>query len=518
MGAKPPRVAIRGRRTGGPPADRGDRCLRVTGARGGRLRCPNPGLGASGAGRGRYATMPTMVLEVALIDITPGQEEDVRRGIRAGQVDPCHYAGPQSVRMTRGIESPSRFVLLVEWDSVEAHEDNFRATDRVRPMAGSDRALLRPPALGWSTSTTSTTDHRRRPPLGCPPALRTTDGVRIVAVHDAGPDRARHRRRPRLHRLLAPPVDPAGGADLRRARRRDQLRLPWPRPVRRPQHRRRPRGARSRRRRRLGPRARLRQHRHRRLLDGGVHRGPPRRPDRGLARGRRGQRAQPLVLPGYRADAPGALGDRAPAGPAGLPGRPAYPHLVGRLAHRAGSAGRARGPDLTGTAAGRARRRRPYFPVEHAERLYARPTNPSGSGWSPASGMPRTRPPRSCCTGSPTGWSRLSTPDRPDPLRTVQPGCRDVRRAPGRRSRQLTVHAPSGFGQVRPHRYAVRRGELPFELLHPGVAPPSGASRASSDDRRGGAGLEVRVGDVLDRSGAAGRDHRDVHRLGTPVG
>jgi quinol monooxygenase YgiN len=32
--------------------------------------------------------------------------------------------------MTRCIESPSRFVLLVEWDSVEAHEENFRGSDR----------------------------------------------------------------------------------------------------------------------------------------------------------------------------------------------------------------------------------------------------------------------------------------------------------------------------------------------------------------------------------------------------
>ena len=38
--------------------------------------------------------------------------------------------GCRSLRMTRGIESPSRFVLLVEWDSVEAHEVNFRRTDR----------------------------------------------------------------------------------------------------------------------------------------------------------------------------------------------------------------------------------------------------------------------------------------------------------------------------------------------------------------------------------------------------
>jgi quinol monooxygenase YgiN len=32
--------------------------------------------------------------------------------------------------MTRGVESPSRFVLLVEWDSVEAHLQNFRSTGR----------------------------------------------------------------------------------------------------------------------------------------------------------------------------------------------------------------------------------------------------------------------------------------------------------------------------------------------------------------------------------------------------
>ena len=31
--------------------------------------------------------------------------------------------------MTAGIESPNRFVLLVEWDSVEAHDQNFRQTD-----------------------------------------------------------------------------------------------------------------------------------------------------------------------------------------------------------------------------------------------------------------------------------------------------------------------------------------------------------------------------------------------------
>jgi len=42
--------------------------------------------------------------------------------------------------MTRGVESPSRFVLLVEWDSVEAHDVNFRQSERF----GQWRALIGP--------------------------------------------------------------------------------------------------------------------------------------------------------------------------------------------------------------------------------------------------------------------------------------------------------------------------------------------------------------------------------------
>ncbi|MET0692605.1 MAG: antibiotic biosynthesis monooxygenase [Propionibacteriaceae bacterium] len=75
-----------------------------------------------------------MVLEVALIDVTdPAGFEaaflDVREVIITTE-------GVHSVRMTHGIESPNRFVLLVEWDSVEAHERNFRQTDRFKTWRG----------------------------------------------------------------------------------------------------------------------------------------------------------------------------------------------------------------------------------------------------------------------------------------------------------------------------------------------------------------------------------------------
>lgn len=71
-----------------------------------------------------------MVLEVALIQVTPGAEDEFAAAYAKGHEILATTPGCRSVRMTRGIESPSRFVLLVEWDSVESHLDNFRATER----------------------------------------------------------------------------------------------------------------------------------------------------------------------------------------------------------------------------------------------------------------------------------------------------------------------------------------------------------------------------------------------------
>lgn len=71
-----------------------------------------------------------MVLEVADIEVTPGTEDDFVAAFLGVRQVLETTPGCRSVRMTRGIESPSRFTLLVEWDSVDAHETNFRGTDR----------------------------------------------------------------------------------------------------------------------------------------------------------------------------------------------------------------------------------------------------------------------------------------------------------------------------------------------------------------------------------------------------
>jgi heme-degrading monooxygenase HmoA len=71
-----------------------------------------------------------MVLEVAVLEVVPGAEQDFANAYRGIRQVLTSTPGCRSARMTRGIESPSRFVLLVEWDSVEAHEQEFRGSDR----------------------------------------------------------------------------------------------------------------------------------------------------------------------------------------------------------------------------------------------------------------------------------------------------------------------------------------------------------------------------------------------------
>ncbi len=77
-----------------------------------------------------------MVLEVALIDVLPGSEDDFVAAYAKARDTLVSTPGCRSARMTRGLETPQRFVLLVEWDSLDAHLDNFRATERFTTWRG----------------------------------------------------------------------------------------------------------------------------------------------------------------------------------------------------------------------------------------------------------------------------------------------------------------------------------------------------------------------------------------------
>jgi heme-degrading monooxygenase HmoA len=83
-----------------------------------------------------HGRLSGMVIEIALIDVLEGREDEFAAAYAKAKPLVETTPGCRSVRMTRGVETPTRFVLLVEWDSVEAHIENFRATDRFTQWRG----------------------------------------------------------------------------------------------------------------------------------------------------------------------------------------------------------------------------------------------------------------------------------------------------------------------------------------------------------------------------------------------
>jgi len=92
------------------------------------------------------------VLEVADIAVQPGREQEFLAAYRSVRDVLAGTPGCRSVRMTRGVESPARFVLLVEWDSLAAHENDFRGTDRFTAWRGAIGPFFaRPPHVEHAT-------------------------------------------------------------------------------------------------------------------------------------------------------------------------------------------------------------------------------------------------------------------------------------------------------------------------------------------------------------------------------
>lgn len=83
---------------------------------------------------------PLMVLEIADIAVRPGAEDEFVAAYQEAVPFVAQTPGFQNARMTRSIESPSRFVLLIEWDTIEAHCVAFRESANF----GKWRAMIGP--------------------------------------------------------------------------------------------------------------------------------------------------------------------------------------------------------------------------------------------------------------------------------------------------------------------------------------------------------------------------------------
>ena len=70
-----------------------------------------------------------MVTEIADFAVLPGTEDRFGDAVREGLQFVSATPGFRNARLTQSIETPTRFVLLIEWDDVEAHTVAFRQSE-----------------------------------------------------------------------------------------------------------------------------------------------------------------------------------------------------------------------------------------------------------------------------------------------------------------------------------------------------------------------------------------------------
>lgn len=70
-----------------------------------------------------------MIVEHALINVAPGKEDAFEKVFPTARAVMEKSPGCLSVRLFRSVEEPERFLLFVEWESVEAHMDGFRKSE-----------------------------------------------------------------------------------------------------------------------------------------------------------------------------------------------------------------------------------------------------------------------------------------------------------------------------------------------------------------------------------------------------
>lgn len=69
-----------------------------------------------------------MILEHALLPVVPGREPEFESAFAAAKQIISSMPGFIDLTLSRSIETPNEYLLLVHWESVEAHELGFRGS------------------------------------------------------------------------------------------------------------------------------------------------------------------------------------------------------------------------------------------------------------------------------------------------------------------------------------------------------------------------------------------------------
>ncbi|MFE6967297.1 antibiotic biosynthesis monooxygenase family protein [Agromyces sp. NPDC057679] len=69
-----------------------------------------------------------MILEHALLPVVPGREAEFESVFAEAKQIISSMPGFVDLTLSRSIETPNEYLLLVHWESVEAHERGFRGS------------------------------------------------------------------------------------------------------------------------------------------------------------------------------------------------------------------------------------------------------------------------------------------------------------------------------------------------------------------------------------------------------
>jgi heme-degrading monooxygenase HmoA len=69
-----------------------------------------------------------MILEIAQYTAQPGKAEEFQAGLLKGAEIIRRAKGCRSVTPRRQIEDPDKFIMMIEWDTLEDHTVGFRGS------------------------------------------------------------------------------------------------------------------------------------------------------------------------------------------------------------------------------------------------------------------------------------------------------------------------------------------------------------------------------------------------------
>ena len=71
-----------------------------------------------------------MILEVAILDVIPGQESEFQAAFSVASPIISSMPGYISHQLQRCLERKNRFIFLVHWETLEAHTIGFRGSEQ----------------------------------------------------------------------------------------------------------------------------------------------------------------------------------------------------------------------------------------------------------------------------------------------------------------------------------------------------------------------------------------------------